>query len=32
MELEMPFHFRFFGLSRLIISTSDGTTPIVVFK
>jgi uncharacterized membrane protein YdbT with pleckstrin-like domain len=32
MELEMPFHFRIFGLSRIIISTSDRTTPVVVLN
>ena len=32
MELEMPFHFRIFGLSRIIMSTSDRTTPIIVMN
>lgn len=32
MELEMPFHYRLFGLSRLILSTSDRTTPVMVLN
>lgn len=32
MELEMPFYFRLFGLSRIIMSTSDRTTPVIVIN
>ncbi len=32
MELEMPLHFRLFGLSRIIMSTSDRTTPVIVMN
>jgi uncharacterized membrane protein YdbT with pleckstrin-like domain len=32
MQLEMPFHFRLFGLSRLILSTSDRSNPVLVLN
>ena len=32
MQLEMPFHFRLFGLSRLILSTSDRSNPVLILN
>lgn len=30
MRQEMPFHYRIFGLSRILLETSDRSTPVVV--
>jgi len=32
MRQELPFHFRLFGLSRILLETSDRTTPLVVLN
>lgn len=32
MRLEMPLHFRIFGLSRILLETSDRSTPVVVLE
>ena len=32
MRQELPFHFRLFGLSRILLETSDRTTPVVVLN
>lgn len=32
MRIEMPLHFRIFGLSRIILETSDRSTPTVVLN
>jgi hypothetical protein len=32
MKQELPFHFRIFGLGRILLETSDRSTPAVVLN
>jgi len=32
MRQELPFHFRLFGLGRILLETSDRSTPVVVLN
>lgn len=32
LRIEQPFHFRLFGLSRILLETSDRSTPLVILN